>query len=88
MGGFDNGAMRIDSRPFRGRRGGPGGPMRRPADGTRDHPYERRTGWNERGPAASGEGFSNDKTRVKETRPLRSYRDLDAPQEATPELNY
>jgi hypothetical protein len=81
-----NGPMRIDERPFRGRRGGPGGPMRRGMDGPRDHPYERRAGWNER--RNGGDGFTIDKTRVKETRPLRSYRDLDAPQEATPELNY
>jgi hypothetical protein len=84
MGNYD--AMRVDSRPFRGRRGGPGGPMRRDGGGARDHPYERRAGWNERG--APPDGFAIDKTRVRETRPLRSYRDLDAPQEATPELNY
>ena len=90
MGGFNsgnNGAMRIDERASRGRRGGPGGPMRRGMDGQRDHPYERRASWNERRPVpgGSGEGFGS---RVRETRPLRSYRDLDAPQEATPELNY
>jgi hypothetical protein len=82
MGG--NGAMRIEERASRGRRGGPGGPMRRGMDGPRDHPYERRAGWNERRPGPGGDGIG----RVRETRPLRSYRDLDAPQEATPELNY
>jgi hypothetical protein len=90
MGGFDAPPMR-DDRAYRGRRGGPGGPMRRGGDGVRDHPYERRPGWNERrndGPPPLGEGFTIEKTRVRETRPLRSYRDLDAPQEATPELNY
>jgi hypothetical protein len=38
----------------------------------RDHPYEPRGG---------GRG-------TRDSRPLRNYRDLDAPQEATPELNY
>ena len=77
----------VDDRPFRGRRGGPGGPMRRGMDGGRDHPYERRAGWNERRENADG-GYPSERTRVRETRPLRSYRDLDAPQEATPELDY
>jgi hypothetical protein len=86
MGGYDNGAMRIDDRPFRGRRSGPGGPMRRGMGGARDHPYERREAWNERREGANG--YPIERTRVRETRPLRSYRDLDAPQEATPELNY
>lgn len=71
---------------IRGRRVGPGGPLRRPMYGARDHPYERRPGWNER--RSSGEGIAVDRTKVRETRALRSYRDLDAPQEATPELNY
>ena len=82
----------MDERPFRGgRRGGPGGPMRRGMEGGRDHPYERRAGWNERRDNGEGGGVGGgggERTRVRETRPLRSYRDLDAPQEATPELNY
>jgi hypothetical protein len=82
--GYDQ-TMRVDERSFRGRRGGPGGPMRRSLDGGRDHPYERREGWTER---RDDTGFTIDRTRVRETRQLRSYRDLDAPQEATPELNY
>jgi len=89
MGGYNNGgAMRMDERSSRGvgRRGGPGGPMRRGMDGGRDHPYERRPGWNER--RGGSDGFGSDRMRTRETRPLRSYRDLDAPQEATPELNY
>ena len=88
-GGYNgNGAMRIDERSSRGRRGGggPGGPMRRGMDGQRDHPYERRPGWNER--RGVGDGVNFDRNRMRETRSLRSYRDLDAPQEATPELNY
>jgi len=86
---YGNGSARMDERAFRGRRGGPGGPMRRGGYGARDHPYERRPSWNERRPSAGGnDGFAIDRTRVRETRPLRSYRDLDAPQEATPELNY
>jgi len=84
--GSYDGAMRIDDRPFRGRRGGPGGPMRRGMGGSRDHPYERRDAWNERRDSANS--YPIERTRVRETRPLRSYRDLDAPQEATPELNY
>ena len=77
-----------EPRGGRGRRGGPGGPMRRNGgDGGRDHPYERR----ERRFGGSGqEGFAGggERMRGREMRPLRSYRDLDAPQEATPELNY
>ena len=56
-GGYNNGgAMRMDERSSRGggRRGGPGGPMRRGMDGPRDHPYERRAGWNERRPGGGG----------------------------------
>ena len=83
--GYDAGAMVLDERPFRGRRTGPGGPMRRGgAEGLRDHPYERRDGWSER----RDDAYSVDRTRVRETRQIRSYRDLDAPQEATPELTY
>ena len=85
MGGY-NGAMRIDERSFRGRRPGPGGPMRRGPDGARDHPYERRPTWTDR--RMGGDGPYMDRNKVRETRPLRSYRDLDAPQDATPELNY
>lgn len=85
-GGYDNGAMRIDERPFRGRRGGPGGPARRGMGGGRDHPYARREAFNER--REGSDGYPIERTRVRETRSLRSYRDLDAPQEATPELNY
>jgi hypothetical protein len=59
--------------------------MRRGGEGMRDHPYERRQGWNERG---GGEGHPIDWPRTREARPLKSYRDLDAPQGATPELNY
>jgi hypothetical protein len=64
--------MRMDDR--RGRRQGPGGPIRRGLEGARDHPYEGRPSW----------GGS----RMRENRPLRSYRDLDATQDATPELDY
>lgn len=80
------GGYSMDDRPIRGRRGGPGGPTRRGMEGGREHPYERRSGWNER--RDNGDGYPIDRTRVRETRPLRSYRDLDAPQEATPELHY
>jgi hypothetical protein len=81
--------MRVDDRPaFRGRRGGAGGPMRRGMDGSRDHPYERRAAWSERRDPGDSNGYPIERNRVRETRPLRSYRDLDAPQEATPELNY
>jgi hypothetical protein len=87
MGGYNNGAMRIDDRPPpRGRRIGPGGPMRRGMEGARDHPYERRPSGGEN--RLGGDGLNTDRPRVRETRPLRSYRDLDAPQEATPDLNY
>lgn len=87
MGGYDNGAMRTDERAPRGRRDGPGGPMRRGMEGLREHPYERRTpSWNEK--RNGGEGFATGRLRMRDTRPLRSYRDLDAPQDATPELNY
>jgi hypothetical protein len=90
MGGYDNGgALRMDERSSRGggRRDGPGGPMRRGMDGPRDHPYERRPGWHERRGGGGG-GGDGERMRMRETRPLRSYRDLDAPLEATPELNY
>lgn len=81
--------MRVDDRPpYRGRRGAGGGPMRRGMDGPRDHPYERRSGWTERRDPGENGGYPIERNRVRETRPLRSYRDLDAPQEATPELNY
>ena len=83
--------MRVDDRPppaFRGRRGsGVGGPMRRHGpDGSRNHPYERRPqqGFHDR---RNGDGPGGP-MRVREMRNLKSYRDLDAPQEATPELNY
>lgn len=82
------GGYPIEERSFRGRRNGPGGPMRRGTEGGRDHPYERRAGWSERRDNGDGAGYPIERTRMRETRPLRSYRDLDAPQEATPELNY
>ena len=56
-------------------------------DGGRAHPYERRPsqGYDRRngdtGPGGPMRG-------VREMRNLKSYRDLDAPQEATPELDY
>lgn len=86
MGGYGNGAPMYEPRGARARRPGPGGPMRRGMDGGRDHPYERR---GDRRFGGAPEGFAGaERMRGRETRPLRSYRDLDAPQEATPELNY
>ena len=86
MGGYEIGGPMYEPRG-RGRRSGPGGPTRRAMDGGRDHPYERRGG-DKRYGSGGPEGFAGERMRVRETRPLRSYRDLDAPQEATPELNY
>lgn len=48
----------------------------------------RRTGPMRRGLADEREHPYSRGGRGRDSRPLKSYRDLDAPQEATPELNY